>query len=249
MQVIKCYRKPGPALDMIEEASLEFKVGHGIIGDSNVGSNSPRQVLLAASETYEAHGLRPTALRENLLVNRLDLKWLKSGQVLAVGDKVLLRITIPCEPCVKLNHERKNLCKEIAENRGILGRVLHGGKVQSGAQIAIMQANLPPLPVRTQDRIYELLAKVPPGKVITYSQITIFVGVNKSFIRTIPRIIRSAAPNLPIHRIVSSNCGLILSHVPNQRQLLSEESVQISKQDFVSSEHVWSENPFLSDER
>lgn len=249
MKVDACYLKPSHGLPMLEQASLNCRAGFGIVGAANPHAHSPRQVLVVDSEIYRDFNLRATTLRENLLVRGLDLKKLASGQVLAIGNEVLLRITIPCEPCVKLNRERKNLCKEIFENRGILARVIRSGKVQRGARIKIVDSNLPRLPDRMQDRIYELLKKVPAGKVITYNQITVFTGVHRSSVRMIPRLIRSSPLNLPVHRIVSTNCGLILFHIPNQRQLLSEECVEITERGFVVSECLWNDNPFTSDEK
>ena len=69
--------------------------GMGLDGDVHADPLSPRQLLLAGTDAYDAFALPPHALRENLLVD-LDTSRLASGTVLRIGESVLLRLMFQC---------------------------------------------------------------------------------------------------------------------------------------------------------
>ena len=86
--------------------------GVGLDGDAHADPLSPRQLLLAGTDAYDAFALPPHALRENLLVD-LDTSRLRSGTVLQVGHAVLLRLMFQCEACGHLDAHRPGLSTRI----------------------------------------------------------------------------------------------------------------------------------------
>ena len=75
--------------------------------------------------------------------------------------------------------------------------------------------------------VYEIVAQIPRGRVLTYGAIAQLAGYpNHS--RLVGRIMRSAPDNqLPCHRVVSAT-GRLAPHYPAQAELLAAEGVILS---------------------
>jgi MOSC domain-containing protein YiiM len=115
---------------------------HGRVG-------SKRQVLLVDIETLSEFGLLPGMIRENITTAGLNLAELQPGQRLGVGEAVF-EVTVPCEPCSRLDEIRMGLQKELENRRGILCRVIEGGKISCGDAIEIVSPLLMP---RMEERV------------------------------------------------------------------------------------------------
>ncbi|KQV51781.1 MOSC domain-containing protein [Massilia sp. Root335] len=167
--------------------------GMGLDGDVHADPLSPRQLLLAGTDAYDAFALPPHALRENLLVD-LDTSRLASGTVLRIGDEVLLRLMFQCEACGHLDAHRPGLSTRIGTRRGMLARVLRGGLIRPGDRV---RAAGPPLPAWSDDwreRIVHVLDTMPPASVITYKRLAQLAGVASSYCRAFPGIIARMGP-------------------------------------------------------
>ena len=86
------------------------------------------------------------------------------------------------------------------------------------------------------ERVYEIVAKVPRGQVVTYGQIARHLGMPRGA-RTVGWAMRKCPARLPWHRVVNARGG-ISKHgpspgVPLQRVLLEDEGVT-----FDASGHV-----------
>lgn len=77
-------------------------------------------------------------------------------------------------------------------------------------------------------RIYHIVAQVPPGRVVTYGQIAAWLDLPRGA-RTVGWAMweAPAGMNLPCHRVVSKNGDLAPAHVfgGRQRALLEAEGV------------------------
>jgi hypothetical protein len=167
--------------------------GLGLDGDVHADPLSPRQLLLAGTDAYDAFALPPHALRENLLVD-LDTARLASGTVLQVGEQVLLRLMFQCEACGHLDARRPGLSTRIGTRRGMLARVLRGGHIVPGDRVRTAG---PPLPAWSDDwreRIVHVLDALPPRSVITYKRLAQLAGVASSYCRAFPGIIARLGP-------------------------------------------------------
>lgn len=100
---------------------------------------SKRQVLLVDSETLAEFGLEPGIVRENITTVSLNVAGLKLGQRLSVGGAVL-EVTIPCEPCHQMDEIRMGLQEALKDRRGVLCRVIEGGRISRGDKIEICEA-------------------------------------------------------------------------------------------------------------
>jgi MOSC domain-containing protein YiiM len=102
---------------------------------------SKRQVLLMDAETLERFGLPPGAVKENVTTRGLDFQKLAVGQRLRLGD-ALLEITIPCDPCSRMDDIRQGLQQELLGQRGWLCRVVEAGKIRQGDRVEVIAADL-----------------------------------------------------------------------------------------------------------
>lgn len=230
------------------EAGLTLRAGRGILGDVSAACDSPRQVLLASETVYRQLTLEPGALRENFLVSG-EIERFRSGQVLRIGSTVRIRLTFPCEPCAKLNHVRDGLARAVAGRRGFLGRVVEGGRVRAGDLISLDPVSLRPLPLRPRDRVFDIVACVPHGYVLSYAALVRAAGLTRSYVRVIPGFLAAAPPGTPAHRIVAADGTLPERHRADQHARLQAEGVQFSHRGSVSSSHWWNGGDYFRDER
>jgi MOSC domain-containing protein YiiM len=128
------HRRPMKAVDQamaIADRGFEGCI-HGRHG-------SKRQVLLVDTETLAECGLEPGIVRENITTVGLNVAGLELGQRLAIGGAVL-EVTIQCEPCSRMDEIRMGLQEALQDRRGVLCRVIEGGRISRGDAIEIRQA-------------------------------------------------------------------------------------------------------------
>lgn len=95
--------------------------------------------------------------------------------------------------------------------------------------------------MRLSDKVYELVAKIPEGKVTTYSELAKAVGRPKA--SRLIGLILNRNPNpvmVPCHRVVKSNgdLGGYAYGAKAKMKLLEKEGVKVSKGKIVNFEKV-----------
>jgi MOSC domain-containing protein YiiM len=126
-------RKPMKAVDHV--VALEDR---GFEGCTHARQGSKRQVLLVDRETLVEFELLPGMLRENITTEGLNVGELKAGQRLGIGS-ALLEVTIPCEPCFRMDEIRMGLREALMNRRGVLCRVIAGGRIAQGDTIEVRE--------------------------------------------------------------------------------------------------------------
>jgi MOSC domain-containing protein YiiM len=106
-------------------------------------NGSSRQVLIMDLETLEEFGVAPGRARENITTRGVAIGKLALGQRLRVGE-VLLEVTKPCTPCYQMDEIRQGLQEAIRGRRGMLCRVVEGGRIRRGDRIEIEEDPRPP---------------------------------------------------------------------------------------------------------
>ena len=232
---------------MIPADALELVAGAGIVGDANAEPLSPRQILIASASSYLDGALPAGTLRENVLVD-FDVEQFASGDVLAIGENARVRLTYLCETCHKLRVDTSKVAA-LRGRRGFLGRVIESGKVRAGDVMAVERARYTQLPDRVRERVFDLIASIPRGRVVDYLTAIVVLGLPSiAYARVLPRLLMAAPAELPIHRMVASGLRLITAHVPQQHELLSAEGVAI-RNGVVLNEHAWRAAEYFGDVR
>ena len=131
--IFVCLRHRLP-MKPVEQA--EAILDQGLKGCAHGRVGSRRQVLLMDSKTLEGFGISPGAAKENLSIRGLDLRGLEAGQRLQAGE-AQLEVTLPCEPCGRMDDIRQGLQVELRGRRGMLCRVVGGGIIRRGDAIEL----------------------------------------------------------------------------------------------------------------
>lgn len=134
LQICPGYRKPMTSLEEVEAVA-----NLGLKNDAHAKADSSRQVLLIEKETLDVLNLQPGEVKENITTSGIELMKLEAGTQLKLGNDVVLELTKPCAPCSRMEEIRAGLLKEIAGKRGMLARVVVGGKICRGDAIQIVQ--------------------------------------------------------------------------------------------------------------
>ena len=177
-------KEPAPRLVKTTQAIADF----GLEGDKHASPRSPRQLLLAGSNAYDRWCLPPTSLSENLLVD-FSTEQLGSGDLLRIGNEVILWMTFLCEPCSRLERRCPGTLKAIGEDRGMLARVLRGGILSHGDAIAVRRSMAPVFSNDWKDRVLHVARAVPEGFRISYRQLAEMAGVPTAYCRAFPRVL------------------------------------------------------------
>lgn len=125
-------------LPMKEADQIRAIANKGFEGCAHGRPGSQRQVLLMDVETLELFGVEPGSVKENITTRGVDLKTLKRGQQLRVGE-ALFEVAVPCEPCARMDDIRPGLQAELRGRRGMLCRVVQGGTIRRGDRIEVLQ--------------------------------------------------------------------------------------------------------------
>ncbi|XYJ08697.1 MOSC domain-containing protein [Telluria sp. B2] len=194
MRVSSISHRPAHAQLLLPADAVDLFAGLGIRGDRHADPLSARQLLLVSTAVYEDLALPALALRENLAIGA-DTAHLASGTVLRIGDEVQLRIMFQCEACGQLDALHPGLAKRIGKRRGVLARVLAGGRIARGDSVHDLGVLFPAWSDDWRERVRRVLDAVPAGATIEYRQLARLAGIQSSYCRAFPRLIRQLGDN------------------------------------------------------
>jgi MOSC domain-containing protein YiiM len=123
---------------MEELASAEVVKDTGLEGCAHARPGVKRQILLVDAETLGVFQLEPGITRENVTTEGLDVNRLAIGQRLQLGE-VELEVSAVCDPCEQIEALRTGLQAEMQDRRGMLCRVLSGGRIRRGDAIQLKE--------------------------------------------------------------------------------------------------------------
>ncbi|KAI3530937.1 MOSC domain-containing protein [Colletotrichum filicis] len=111
-----------------------------------------------AEHPVAADRFRPGAFGENFVTRHMNERNVCIGDVIAVGDEVMLQVSLPRQPCYKLNHrfQLKNFAPTTfkSSRTGWYYRVLKEGTVKAGDEIRLVERKWPKW---TIERVQEYL--------------------------------------------------------------------------------------------
>jgi MOSC domain-containing protein YiiM len=137
--VANLFIKPDNSQSMLTVDQAEAVAGKGLEGDRSFG-HPKRQVLLVSSQVLDSLDLSPGVIRENVTTQNLDVDDLAPGTILKIGSAEF-EITIPCEPCWKMDRLRSGLQTDLKGQRGVFAIVNKSGRIGIGDAIQIHSAS------------------------------------------------------------------------------------------------------------
>jgi MOSC domain-containing protein YiiM len=135
-RVLNLFRAPKRRVAMEELREVWVVEDAGLDGCAHARPGGKRQVLLMDIETLREMDLAPGMVRENITTEGLDVNALKAGQKLRAGE-VELEVSLACEPCEQIEALRPGLQEQMVGRRGMLCRVLRGGRIKQGDLIGV----------------------------------------------------------------------------------------------------------------
>ena len=133
--IIHLQLKPTEGAPMKSVPAVTAITGYGLQDDANAGS-SKRQVLIIERELLDEFQLPVGDVRENITVQGLQLAGMTTGTRIRAGD-ALLEATLDCAPCQFIEDKRPGLRAAMEGKRGTLFKVIEGGEINVGDEIAI----------------------------------------------------------------------------------------------------------------
>lgn len=134
-QIKHIFIKPSQGAAMLEMDRTQAVAEMGLENDLAFGKKS-RQILIIETETLEDFKLQPGQIRENIVVENLNVSDLPIGTRL-ISQDVILEINGECAPCDFLNSVSPGLMEDIRGRRGVFASVIQGGALVSGAKIQV----------------------------------------------------------------------------------------------------------------
>lgn len=132
-------RGHGAPMEAVGEAMAV--ADRGFEGCAHGRPGSKRQILIVDREMLAEFGLGPGTVRENITAAGLRTADLRPGQWLGIGGAVL-EVTIRCEPCFRMEEIRAGLQEALKNRRGVLCRVVEGGRITRGDTIEMREAGV-----------------------------------------------------------------------------------------------------------
>ncbi|MGL5081438.1 MAG: MOSC domain-containing protein [Microcoleaceae cyanobacterium] len=243
MKVKQLYQKFVPGEPTTECSVLSLRAGVGIENDIQAQVGSPRQILLVSQRTLSEFQVNPGALRENLLVDD-SIAGFKSGQVLQIGLDALVRLTFHCEPCKNLEKIQPGLMQRIKTQRGFLGMIVNSGRIVLGDEIVLTSSQFPALGDTAKARFWEFVPRIPEGKVVKTADLLLALGVSAAYYRAIPGFLKQAVHELPIHRIIKVDGGLLTRYIPDQAEQLVAEGIKLDQARVTNPNYFWAPQNF-----
>ena len=128
-------KRRAPMEELLEAHALEDV---GLDGCAHARPQGKRQVLLMDQETLDGFELAPGIVRENVTTAGLDVNGLAIGQRLLIAE-VELVVSAVCDPCEQIEALRPGLQAAIEGRRGMLCKVVRGGRLRRGDEIVLME--------------------------------------------------------------------------------------------------------------
>ena len=123
---------------MVAHDEIVAVENRGFAGCAHARPGGRRQVLWMDVETLDQMGLAPGDLKENITTRGIDLRVLESSERLRIGE-ALFEVTDRCDPCDRMEEIRAGLKEELRGRRGMLFRVIEGGRIRVGDAIHKVQ--------------------------------------------------------------------------------------------------------------
>lgn len=138
-------KEKGKPKDMVRFAV--FKVGYGIEGDVHAGSRGRQVSLLSIEEIEKVEAVsaskdidfRPGIFAENITTVGVDLSKLKTGDMIHVGESVVLKVTQIGKECHSACDIMQYAGSCIMPKQGIFASVEKGGAVLLHDRITLLR--------------------------------------------------------------------------------------------------------------
>jgi MOSC domain-containing protein YiiM len=131
----------GANMPMINKNEIRVLEDIGFEGDRYSDPNNDRQIMIVEGSLYDKHELKQGSLRENLLIDGINLNNCKKGQRIVVNDNINMEITLVKDACASSKYNDPDLIKKLSGNMYVFATPKTSGMISQNDEIIILDDN------------------------------------------------------------------------------------------------------------
>ena len=128
----------GKQKEMKYEQKIKLIEHFGIEGDRFSKYNDSRQIMMVDGKLYDLHNLKKGVLRENILIDDLDINSLNEGQIISVNNSIQLKVTLVKDSCASISYNDTDVIKKLQGNMYVFVTPLETGYISINDEIEIL---------------------------------------------------------------------------------------------------------------
>lgn len=120
------------------EKKIKIIKNFGIEGDRFSKVDDNRQIMIVDGKLYDNYDLKRGVLRENILVDNIDLNACKEGQLLSVNDSLQMKITLMKDACASASYNDPEVIEKLQGNLYAFATPLQTGYISQKDKIVLL---------------------------------------------------------------------------------------------------------------
>ena len=128
----------GKQKEMKYEEKIRIIEKFGIEGDRFSSYNDLRQIMRVDGNLYDLHKLKKGVLRENILIDDLDINSLEQGNILSINGSIRLRVTLVKDACASASYNDPEVIKKLQGNMYAFVTPLEDGFISINDKVEIL---------------------------------------------------------------------------------------------------------------
>ena len=128
----------GKQKEMKYEEKIRIIEKFGIEGDRFSSYNDLRQIMIVDGNLYDLHKLKKGVLRENILIDDLDINSLEQGNILSINGSIRLRVTLEKDACASASYNDPEVIKKLQGNMYAFVTPLEDGFISINDKVEIL---------------------------------------------------------------------------------------------------------------
>ena len=128
----------GKRKEMKYEERIRIIEKFGIEGDRFSSYNDLRQIMIVDGNLYDLHKLKKGVLRENILIDDLDINSLEQGNILSINGSIRLRVTLVKDACASASYNDPEVIKKLQGNMYAFVTPLEDGFISINDKVEIL---------------------------------------------------------------------------------------------------------------
>ncbi|MBP05901.1 MAG: hypothetical protein CL728_04035 [Chloroflexi bacterium] len=119
----------GKQKPMLYEKKIKIIKNFGIEGDRFSKFNDSRQIMIVDGKLYDKYDLKTGVLRENILVDNIDLNSCQEGQIFSINDSLQIKISLVKDACASVSYNDPDVIKQLQGNMYAFATPLQTGYI------------------------------------------------------------------------------------------------------------------------
>ena len=128
----------GKQKEMKYEEKIRIIEKFGIEGDRFSSYNDLRQIMIVDGNLYDLHKLKKGVLRENILIDDLDINSLEEGNIIIINGSIRLRVTLVKDACASASYNDPEVIKKLQGNMYAFVTPLEDGFISINDKVEIL---------------------------------------------------------------------------------------------------------------